>query len=58
MICNPFADLIEEYIAQGASSVVLSDAIFCRKAMMERNFEAIHQLSRTATLRAKDALER
>lgn len=51
-----FPDLIEEYIAHGATSVVLSDAIFCKKAMSERNFKVIHQLSHTATSRAKDAL--
>lgn len=51
-------DMIEEYIAHGATSVVLSDAIFCKKAMSERNFKMIHQLSHTATLHAKDALER
>lgn len=51
-----FPDLIEEYIAHGATSVVLSDAIFCKKAMSERNFKVIRQLSHTATSRAKDAL--
>ncbi|XP_058192345.1 uncharacterized protein LOC131309729 isoform X1 [Rhododendron vialii] len=44
-------DLIGDYIAQGASSVVLSDAIFGKEAMDHRRFNLIHQLSQLAVLR-------
>lgn len=52
------ADLVEEYIAHGATSGVLSDAIFSKKAMGERNFEAIYEISRSLALRAIEAVER
>ncbi|CDP06270.1 unnamed protein product [Coffea canephora] len=51
-------DLVGEYIAHGATSVVLSDAIFSKKAMGERNFETIYQLSRSAASQAIEAVER
>ena len=51
------ADLIGEYISQGASSVVLSDAIFDKGAMDERNFDLIHQLAQLAALRGSEAVQ-
>lgn len=50
-------DSIGEYIAKGASSVVLSDAIFDKEAMGEKNFEAIHKLASFAALQGKEAVE-
>lgn len=52
------ADLIGDYIAQGASSVVLSDTIFEKEAMDNRRFNLIHQLSQLAVLRVNEALQR
>lgn len=52
------ADLIGDYIAQGASSVVLSDAIFEKEAMDHRRFNLIHQLSQLAVLRVNEAVQR
>ncbi|KAF7153640.1 hypothetical protein RHSIM_Rhsim01G0121700 [Rhododendron simsii] len=51
-------DLIGDYIAQGASSVVLSDAIFEKEAMDHRRFNLIHQLSQLAVLRVNEAVKR
>ncbi|XP_031128980.1 uncharacterized protein LOC116030786 isoform X1 [Ipomoea triloba] len=51
-------DLVGEYIAQGASAVVLSDAIFDKKAMSLRNFSAVHQLASRAALLGKEAVKR
>ncbi|XP_058220200.1 uncharacterized protein LOC131330586 isoform X8 [Rhododendron vialii] len=51
-------DLIGDYIAQGASSVVLSDAIFEKEAMDHRRFNLIHQLSQLAVLRVNEAVQR
>ncbi|KAF9688815.1 hypothetical protein SADUNF_Sadunf01G0027300 [Salix dunnii] len=51
-------DSIGEYISSGASSVVLSDAIFDKGAMAQRNFNAIHQLASLAALEGKEAVER
>ncbi|EXB62711.1 KHG/KDPG aldolase [Morus notabilis] len=50
-------DSIGEYIAKGASSVVLSDAIFNKEAMGEKNFEAIHKLASFAAMQGKEAVE-
>lgn len=47
-----------EYIANGASSVVLSDAIFDKEAMAQNNFSTIHQLAHFAALQASQAIER
>lgn len=47
-----------EYIAHGASSVVLSDAIFDKEAMAQRNFNEIYQLAQLAALRGNEAVER
>jgi hypothetical protein len=58
-ICFKFdADSIGEYISSGASSVVLSDAIFDKGAMTQRNFNVIHQLASLAALEGKEAVER
>ncbi|KAJ7009808.1 4-hydroxy-2-oxoglutarate aldolase [Populus alba x Populus x berolinensis] len=51
-------DSIGEYISSGASSVVLSDAIFDKGAMTQRNFNVIHQLASLAALEGKEAVER
>ncbi|XP_019162513.1 PREDICTED: uncharacterized protein LOC109159005 isoform X2 [Ipomoea nil] len=51
-------DLVGEYIAQGASAVVLSDAIFDKKAMSLRNFDVVHQLASRAALQGKEAVKR
>ncbi|KAF4389069.1 hypothetical protein F8388_026798 [Cannabis sativa] len=45
-------DSMGEYIANGASSVVLSDAIFDKEAMAQNNFNVIRQLAHFATLQA------
>ncbi|KAH7848358.1 hypothetical protein Vadar_001887 [Vaccinium darrowii] len=52
------ADLIGDYIAQGASSVVLPDAIFEKEAMDHRRFNLIDQLSQLAVLRGNEAVKR
>ena len=58
-ICSYFSvDSIGEYIAQGASAVVLSDAIFDKEAMCQRNFNTIHELARLAASQGVKALER
>ncbi|KAK9283368.1 hypothetical protein L1049_011610 [Liquidambar formosana] len=51
-------DSIAKYIACGASSVVLSDAIFNKEAMGKRNFSAIYQLAHLAALQGNEAVER
>ncbi|KAI3830295.1 hypothetical protein L1987_04433 [Smallanthus sonchifolius] len=43
------------YIDEGASAVVLSDAIFDKKAISQRNFSAIYQLNE-AVKRSGDAM--
>ncbi|GMN55649.1 hypothetical protein TIFTF001_024769 [Ficus carica] len=49
-------DSIGDYIAKGASSVILSDAIFDKEAMAEKNFEAISELANFAALQGKEAV--
>ncbi|KAI4332895.1 hypothetical protein L6164_017769 [Bauhinia variegata] len=51
-------DSIGEYIARGASSVVLSDAIFDKEAIAQYNFERIYQLASSAALLGNEAVER
>eukprot|EP00268_Persea_americana_P063400 TRINITY_DN8220_c1_g1_i3.p1 TRINITY_DN8220_c1_g1~~TRINITY_DN8220_c1_g1_i3.p1 ORF type:complete len:138 (-),score=31.14 TRINITY_DN8220_c1_g1_i3:235-648(-) len=51
-------DLLETYIIQGASAVVLSDAIFSKEAMNQSNFDAIQQLAYLSALRGGEAVER
>ncbi|KAK3022719.1 hypothetical protein RJ639_046703, partial [Escallonia herrerae] len=50
-------DLIGEYIAVGASSVVLSDAIFDKEAMAQQNFGTIYRSSQLAVLLANEAVK-
>ncbi|XP_022139079.1 KHG/KDPG aldolase isoform X4 [Momordica charantia] len=50
-------DSIGDYIRQGASSVVLSDAIFNKEFMDQRNFDGIFRLSKLAASQAMEALE-
>lgn len=52
------ADHIERYISKGASSVVLSDAIFHKEAMLQQNFSRINQLASLVVLRSSEAIER
>lgn len=51
-------DSIGDYIAQGASAVVLSDAIFNKEAMGQNNLDKIYQLAGLAALRGREAVER
>ncbi|XVE52345.1 hypothetical protein DITRI_Ditri02bG0115500 [Diplodiscus trichospermus] len=51
-------DSVGDYIAQGAISVVLSDAIFDKEAMSQNNFSVMHQLAKSAALQGKNAVER
>ncbi|GLT46018.1 hypothetical protein SLA2020_198090 [Shorea laevis] len=51
-------DLIQDYVAQGAISVVLSDSIFNKQAMAENNFNVIHELAQSATSEGRKAVER
>lgn len=51
-------DLVGQYIGQGASAVVLSDAIFDKEAMNQQNFDKIYQLASHAALQGKQAIER
>ncbi|KAF3448756.1 hypothetical protein FNV43_RR09469 [Rhamnella rubrinervis] len=50
-------DSIGKYIDQGASSVVLSDAIFNKEALGQNNLNEIYQLASFAALQAKKAVE-
>ncbi|KAE9595299.1 putative 2-dehydro-3-deoxy-phosphogluconate aldolase [Lupinus albus] len=51
-------DFVEEYILRGASSVVLSDAIFDKKAIAENDFEKIYKLAQSAALLGNKAVNR
>lgn len=51
-------DSIGPYIAQGADSVVLSDAIFNKEAMHQKDFNKIFQLARIAAMCGKEAVEK
>lgn len=53
-----YADSIGPYIAQGADSVVLSDAIFNKEAMHQKDFNKIFQLARIAAMCGKEAVEK
>ncbi|CAK7336443.1 unnamed protein product [Dovyalis caffra] len=55
---QPAHKLYRGYISSGASSVVLSDAIFNQEAMAQRNFSAVYQLASLAALEGKEAVER
>ncbi|XP_047311853.1 KHG/KDPG aldolase-like isoform X1 [Impatiens glandulifera] len=51
-------DLLGDYILQGASAVLLSDAIFSKEAMGRKDFNAIYRLAQLAVFEGKKALER
>ncbi|KVI03342.1 Aldolase-type TIM barrel [Cynara cardunculus var. scolymus] len=51
-------DSVGEYIAKGASSVVLSDAIFDKEAMAQRNFSAVYRLAQFAASQGNEAEEK
>jgi predicted solute-binding protein len=51
-------DSIGEYIMRGASSVVLSDAIFDKEAISQCNFSKIYELAQSATLLGNQAVNR
>ncbi|KAL1360787.1 hypothetical protein HN51_006171 [Arachis hypogaea] len=51
-------DSIEEYISRGASAVVLSDAIFDKEAIAQRNYEKIQKLAHSAALLGNKAVNR
>ncbi|XP_050230786.1 uncharacterized protein LOC126679824 isoform X1 [Mercurialis annua] len=51
-------DSVGDYISCGASSVVLSDAIFEKEAMAQKKFDAIYQLAELAALHGKKAVAR
>ncbi|GLT93413.1 hypothetical protein SLE2022_112070 [Rubroshorea leprosula] len=51
-------DSIQDYVAQGAISVVLSDSIFNKQAMAENNFNVIHELAQSATSQGRKAVGR
>ncbi|KAG9454798.1 hypothetical protein H6P81_007702 [Aristolochia fimbriata] len=50
-------DSARTYIAQGASAVVLSDAIFEKQAMQDRNFNVIYQRAYSAALNGREAVK-
>ncbi|XP_030963178.1 uncharacterized protein LOC115984324 isoform X3 [Quercus lobata] len=49
-------DSVREYITQGASAVVLSDAIFDKEAISQNNFNEICRLAHFAALQGNEAL--
>lgn len=51
-------DLMGEYIGHGASAVVLSDAIFEKEAMAQRNFTAVYRLAQLAASQANNFVKR
>ncbi|KAL8197780.1 hypothetical protein R6Q57_024221 [Mikania cordata] len=51
-------DSVGAYIDEGASAVVLSDAIFDKKAVSLRNFSAIYELAQYAALQVNEAVKR
>ncbi|KAI3788561.1 hypothetical protein L2E82_01331 [Cichorium intybus] len=51
-------DLAGEYIGEGASAVVLSDAIFEKEAMTQRNFTQVYRLAQFASFKVNEAVER
>ncbi|XP_031472679.1 uncharacterized protein LOC116245105 [Nymphaea colorata] len=51
-------DSIEQYIHCGASAVVLSDAIFNKVSVRQRDFDRICQLARDSVSRASNAMQR
>ncbi|XP_076958213.1 uncharacterized protein LOC143633876 [Bidens hawaiensis] len=51
-------DSVGAYIDAGASAVVLSDAIFDKKAMSQRNYGSISHLAQLAALQGNEAVKR
>ncbi|WCJ39205.1 KHG/KDPG aldolase [Euphorbia peplus] len=51
-------DSIGAYITSGASSVVLSDAIFNKETMSQKNFDAIYKVASFAALQGQEAVTR
>ncbi|XP_073140572.1 uncharacterized protein [Henckelia pumila] len=51
-------DSVGEYISEGASSVVLSDAIFDKKAMSQKNFDVIYRRAGLAASQGSMAVKR
>ncbi|XP_065860408.1 uncharacterized protein [Euphorbia lathyris] len=51
-------DSIGAYIASGASSVVLSDAIFNKETMSQKNFDGIYENASFAALQGQEAVTR
>ncbi|CAH1418605.1 unnamed protein product [Lactuca virosa] len=50
-------DFVGGYIGEGASAVVLSNAIFEKEAMAQRNFTAVYQLAKLAASQGNEAVE-
>ncbi|KAL8041137.1 hypothetical protein ABFX02_10G147000 [Erythranthe guttata] len=51
-------DSVCQYISSGAMSVVLSDAIFNKRAMFQRDFVLVNQLATIAAFTAKEAIRK
>ncbi|XP_076928226.1 uncharacterized protein LOC143592111 [Bidens hawaiensis] len=51
-------DSVSAYIDAGASAVVLSDAIFDKKVMSQRNYGSISHLAQLAALQGNEAVKR
>ncbi|KAI6676011.1 hypothetical protein NL676_036807 [Syzygium grande] len=51
-------DLAGEYIAKGASAVVLSDAIFTKEAMAQCNLSEVSRFAHIAALQGREAVDR
>lgn len=51
-------DSVGVYIGEGASAVVLSDAIFDKKAMAQRDFVLIYQLACSAAIKGNQAVRK
>lgn len=49
-------DSLGQYIGKGASSVVLSDAIFDKNAMAQHDFVLINQLASFAAIKGNEAV--
>ncbi|KAK4592341.1 hypothetical protein RGQ29_016754 [Quercus rubra] len=57
MVASQGITIVREYITQGASAVVLSDAIFDKEAISQNNFNEICRLAHFAALQGNEALE-
>ncbi|KAI4384605.1 hypothetical protein MLD38_002731 [Melastoma candidum] len=56
--CQSSEDAMTEYILKGASAVVLSDAIFSKDAIAERDFHQVSRLAGLAAQQGSEAVER